>query len=102
MTLSLNGGVPHFEARSGGVYSARPDGTRSLADGLDHTLAIAVTDDGTAVYADGVKIASTASPSLFEQTPMFNGMWAGRNVDNGGPQWLYGGRIERISVHRAG
>ncbi|MFE3556198.1 exo-alpha-sialidase [Streptomyces sp. NPDC059193] len=101
VTLSLNGGVPHFEARSGGVYSARLDGTRSLADGLDHTLAVAVTDSGTALYADGVKIASTANPSLFGQTPKLSGMWAGRNVDNGGPQWLYGGRIERISVHRA-
>ncbi|MFE0651979.1 exo-alpha-sialidase [Streptomyces sp. NPDC059534] len=102
VTLSLNSGVPHFEARSGGVYSARLDGTQSLADGLDHTLAVSVTDSGTALYADGVRIASTPTPSLFGQTPALNGMWAGRNVDSGGPQWLYGGRIERISVHSAG
>ncbi|WP_406064733.1 exo-alpha-sialidase [Streptomyces sp. NBC_01077] len=102
VTLSLNGGVPHFEARAGGVYSARLDGTRSLADGLDHTLAVAVTDAGTALYADGVRIASTTTPSLLGQTPGLNGMWAGRNVDNGGPQWLYDGRIDRITVHRAG
>ncbi|MFF2777446.1 exo-alpha-sialidase [Streptomyces sp. NPDC058052] len=101
VTLSLNGGVPHFEARAGGVYSARLDGTRSLADGLDHTLAVAVTDAGTTLYADGVRIASTTTPSLFGQTQGLNGMWAGRNVDSGGPQWLYGGRIERITVHRA-
>ncbi|WP_318211051.1 MULTISPECIES: exo-alpha-sialidase [unclassified Streptomyces] len=101
VTLSLNSGVPHFEARVGGVYSARLDGTRSLADGLDHTLAVAVTDSGTTLYADGVRIASTTTPSLFGQTPGLNGLWAGRNVDNGGPQWLYNGRIERITVHRA-
>ncbi|MFD4371137.1 exo-alpha-sialidase [Streptomyces sp. NPDC058486] len=101
VTLSLNGGVPHFEARSGGVFSTKLDGTKSLADGRDHTLAVAVTDSGTALYADGVRIASTESPSLFGQTAGLNGLWAGRNVDNGGPQWLYNGHIDRITVHRA-
>ncbi|MEV7568751.1 exo-alpha-sialidase [Streptomyces tanashiensis] len=101
VTLSLNSGVPHFEARVDGVYSARLDGTTSLADGRDHTLAVAVTDLGTALYADGVRIASTATPSLFGQTPGLSGMWAGRNVDDSGPQWHFAGRIERITVHRA-
>ncbi|MGW6414605.1 exo-alpha-sialidase [Streptomyces sp. NPDC055055] len=98
VTLSLNSGVPHYEARVNGVYSARLDGTRSLADGIEHTLAVAVTDSGTALYADGVRIASTATPSLFGQTPGLVGLWAGRNVDSGGAQWLYGGRIERLTV----
>ncbi|MFD4176196.1 exo-alpha-sialidase [Streptomyces anulatus] len=101
VTLSLNGGVPHFEARSGGGFSAKLDGTKSLADGRDHTLAVAVTDAGTALYADGVRIAATETPSLFGQTPGLTGLWAGRNVDNGGPQWLYNGHIDRITVHRA-
>ncbi|MFE5792824.1 exo-alpha-sialidase [Streptomyces sp. NPDC056503] len=102
VTLSLNSGVPYFEARVDGVYSARLDGTTSLADGRDHTLAVAVTDTGTALYADGVRIASTTTPSLFGRTPGLTGMWAGRNVDDGGPQWHFAGRIDRITVHRAG
>lgn len=102
VTLSLNGGVPHFEARADGIYSARLDGTKSLADGRDHTLAVAVTDAGTALYADGVRIASTTTPSLFGRTPGLNGLWAGRNVDSGGPHWHFAGRIDRITVHRAG
>lgn len=102
VTLSLNGGVPHYEARAGGAYSAKLDGTASLADGRDHTLAVAVTDSGTAMYADGVRIASTATPSLFARAPGLTGLWAGRNVDDGGPQWHFAGHIERISVRRAG
>jgi len=101
VTLSLNSGVPHFEARVDGVYSARLDGTASLADGRDHTLAVAVTDTGTAMYADGVRIASTTTPSLFGQTTGLTGMWAGRNVDDGGPQWHFAGHLDRITVHRA-
>ncbi|MFB6836121.1 exo-alpha-sialidase [Streptomyces sp. NPDC056361] len=102
VTLSLNSGVPHFEARAGGVYSAKLDGTKSLADGRDHTLAVAVTDTGTVLYADGVRIASTTTPSLFGQTPDLDGLWAGRNVDNGGAQWHFAGRIDQISIHRTG
>ncbi|MFC7794119.1 exo-alpha-sialidase [Streptomyces cinereoruber] len=102
VTLSLNSGVPHFEARVNNAYSARLDGARSLADGLDHALTVAVTDTGTVMYADGVRIASTTTPSLFGQTPGLNGMWAGRNVDDGGPQWYFTGRINRVTVHRAG
>ncbi|MFE3379931.1 exo-alpha-sialidase [Streptomyces anulatus] len=101
VTLSLNSGVPHFEARAGGVYSAKLDGTKSLADGRDHTLAVAVTDAGTVMYADGVRIASTTAPSLFGQTSGLTGLWAGRNVDNGGAQWHFAGHIEQVSVHRA-
>ncbi|MFK3732262.1 exo-alpha-sialidase [Streptomyces sp. NPDC088090] len=102
VTLSLNGGVPHFEARVANAYSARLDGAKSLADGLDHTLTVAVTDTGTVMYADGVRIASTATPTLFGQTTGLDGMWAGRNVDDGGPQWHFAGRIDRVTVHRAG
>ncbi|MFC8177092.1 exo-alpha-sialidase [Streptomyces sp. NPDC057325] len=101
VTLSLNSGVPHFEARTNNTYSARLDGVEPLADGLDHTLTIAVTDTGTAMYADGVRIASTTTSSLFGQTSSLNGMWAGRNVDDGGPQWYFAGHINRVTVHRA-
>lgn len=101
VTLSLNSGVPHFESRQDGRYLALLNGTASLADGQDHVLAVSVTASGTTLYADGAPIASTTGVGLFGQLSGLDGMWVGRNVDDGGPQWLYAGHVDRVAVYGA-
>lgn len=100
VTLSLNGGVPCFEARKDGGYLARLTAPRSVADGRDAVVAVVAGEAGTALYVDGVRVASSASAGFFGQVSGLTGMWAGRNVDDAGPQWHYAGRISRIAVHR--
>ncbi|MFE3450777.1 LamG-like jellyroll fold domain-containing protein [Nonomuraea sp. NPDC059194] len=98
-TLSLNSGVPHFESRQDGRYLALLNGTVSLTDGKDHVLAVSVTSTGTTLYADGAPIATTTGVGLLGQLSGLNGMWLGRNVDNGGPQWIYAGHLDRVAVY---
>lgn len=99
VTLSLNRGVPHFEVREGGAYRARLDGTLPVADGEEHTVSVAVTEKGTALYVDGARVAGTASPAFFGHVSGLDGLWAGRNVDDGGAQWHYAGHLARVAVH---
>jgi sialidase-1 len=55
----------------------------------------------TTLYADGAPIASITGAGLFGQLSGLDGMWVSRNVDDGGPQRLYAGHVDRVAVYGA-
>ncbi len=99
ITVSLNNGSLYFEARTNGAYTAQVTVPGKYNDGATHTVALTAGAGGTVLYADGYRIASSATAAFFSSVSGLNGMWIGRNVDNGGGQWYFGGTIDWVRVY---
>ncbi|MDR7303544.1 exo-alpha-sialidase [Haloactinomyces albus] len=99
VTLALNSGVPYYESRQDGSYAARVSATESVADGGEHTVALVSDAGGTRIYVNGTRVASSSDQAFFGHVGGLDGLWAGRNVDNAGPQWHFGGHIDRIRIY---
>ncbi|EIE98909.1 exo-alpha-sialidase [Saccharomonospora glauca] len=101
LTVSLNSGVPYFEVRQDSRYLVRTQGSTSIADGDRHTVVVFTDATGTRVHVDGVRAASSEDSGFFGHLTGLDGLWVGRNVDDAGPQWHFGGHIERVRVYGA-
>lgn len=111
LTLSVNGGSLHFEVRQNNTTTANfatnltypttddPSSAATYNDGRWHTVAVTVGGDGTRIYADGYQVHAGTSTAFFSAVSGLNGMWVGRNVDNGGGQWYYNGTIASTRVY---
>lgn len=101
ISFTMNNGTVYFENRENGVYSTQLNAAGSYNDGYWHTAVLTVSASGTKIYIDGYEKASSASTSFFNNVNDINGMWVGRNVDNGGGQWYYSGNLEYVNVYNA-
>ncbi|MET7282109.1 exo-alpha-sialidase [Kribbella sp. NPDC005582] len=109
LTLSLNANTLHFEIRENtGTaaayrtnlnYPTVNDPVGSYNDGRWHTVAVTVGADGTRVFADGHQVYAGTSTAFFDDVTELDGLWVGRNVDNGGGQWYYNGTIDSVRVY---
>ncbi|MFS0839755.1 exo-alpha-sialidase [Paenibacillus sp. 1P03SA] len=101
MSLTMNGGTLYFENRENGVYATRLSAPASSVsnDGNWHTVVLTAGSGGTAMYIDGALSASDSSASFFPNVKTPDGMWIGRNADDGGGQWYYAGDIAFVQVY---
>jgi hypothetical protein len=69
-----------------------------LTDGQWHHAALSVgTGNQAVLYIDGEAVANDAEP-FFGALTGADQLAMGRNVDSGGPQWLYSGRLDEMRV----
>lgn len=111
LTLSLNNAALHFEVRDNSgsgtsfatnlTYPTVDDPAGSYNDGRWHTVAVTVGPDGTRIFADGHQVYAGTSTAFFDDVTGLDGMWVGRNVDSGGPQWYFNGTIDFVRVYSA-
>lgn len=99
ITVSLNNGALYFEDRSNGTYSTQLTAPGRFNDGATHTVVVSAGSGGTTIYADGYRVAGSTSTAFFSAVSGLNGMWVGRNVDNGGGQWYFAGTINWVNVY---
>ncbi|MFF2051170.1 exo-alpha-sialidase [Leifsonia sp. NPDC058194] len=99
ITVSLNNGALYFEARTNGTYSTQLTAPGRFNDGATHTVVLAAGPAGTTIYADGYRLAASTSTAFFSSVSGLNGMWIGRNADNGGGQWYFGGTINWVRAY---
>ncbi|WP_068773558.1 exo-alpha-sialidase [Paenibacillus sp. FJAT-26967] len=101
MSLTINGGSLYFENRENGVYATKLNAPASsvINDGNWHTVVLTVGSGGTAMYIDGALSVTDASTSFFPNVKTPDGMWIGRNGDNGGGQWYYAGDIALVQLY---
>ncbi|TYP74810.1 sialidase family protein [Paenibacillus methanolicus] len=99
LSLTMNGGTVYFENRENGAYATQLSASGSFNDGLWHTAVLSVDGSGTRIYVDGLLKGSTASTAFFTNVTSLNGMWVGRNADNGGGQWYYAGELAYVDVY---
>ncbi|QJC53520.1 hypothetical protein HGI30_19570 [Paenibacillus albicereus] len=98
-SLTLNGGTVYAENRENGTYATQISASGSWNDNAWHTAVLNVDASGTKLYVDGSLRGSSASTAFFSSVTGLDGLWAGRNVDNGGGQWFYAGDIAELSVY---
>lgn len=99
ISLTVNNGTVYFENRENNVYATQLSGQGSFNDGNWHTAVITVDGSGTKMYVDGALNASSPSAKFFANVTGINGMWVGRNADNGGGQWYFSGDISFVNVY---
>lgn len=99
ISLTMNNGTVYFENRENGVYQTQMSATGTYNDGNWHTVVLIVDSSGTKIYIDNTLNLSNSSTAFFNNVISLNGMWVGRNVDNGGGQWYYSGDIAFIKVY---
>lgn len=100
-TLSVNNGALYFESRENGAYATQLTAAGSYNDGAWHTVAVTVGPTGTIIYADGHRIGFASGTGFVSNVTGLDGMWIGRNVDNGGGQWFFNGTIEWVKIYSA-
>ncbi|MEC0371314.1 sialidase family protein [Paenibacillus chibensis] len=102
ISFTMNNGTVYFENRENGTYATRLSATGTYNDGNWHTAVLTVNSSGTKIYVDGMVKGTEASTAFFTNVTNLNGLWVGKNVDNGGSQWFYGGEMDYLKVyHRA-
>ncbi|WP_315792822.1 LamG-like jellyroll fold domain-containing protein [Paenibacillus sp. BIC5C1] len=99
LSLTLNGGNVYYENRENGVYATQITTSGKVNDGVWHTAMLTVNGKGTNIYIDGSLRGNSTSTAFFTQVTSLNGMWIGRNVDNGGGQWYFNGEIDYVKVY---
>lgn len=101
ITLSVNNGALYFESRQDGAYATRLTAAGTYNDGAWHTVAVTVGPTGTIIYADGYRIGFASGTGFVSNVTGLDGMWIGRNVDNGGGQWYFDGTIDWVKIYSA-
>ncbi|WP_211746046.1 LamG-like jellyroll fold domain-containing protein [Paenibacillus sp. Marseille-Q4541] len=99
LSLTLNGGNVYFENRENGVYATQITASGKYNDGAWHTAVLTVNSRGTNIYIDGSLRGNSTGSAFFSQVTSLNGMWIGRNVDNGGGQWYFNGEMDYVKVY---
>lgn len=111
LTLSVNNAGLHFEVRENAraattfatnlTYPNINDPAGTYNDGRDHTVAVSVGSTGTQIFADGHQVFAGTSTAFFDDVTGLDGLWVGRNIDNAGAQWFYGGTIASVRVYHS-
>ncbi len=69
------------------------------ADNNWHHVAVTVDINGQVVlYIDGQADQSGTEVGFFDAVSNLDGMWLGKNVDSGGNQWIFKGRMSQVAV----
>lgn len=108
LTLAINSGRLHVEARESGAYTANrtyilnytsPSGTL-YNDGMWHKIAVSVDGTSTVIYVDGQKIGETTGFNFASVIPSLNTFLIGANRDfKAAPEWFYKGDLEKVDIY---
>lgn len=98
ITLSVNGSDLYFENRENGSYASSLKAAGYYNDGNWHTAVLTVDAAGTKLYVDGILMATHSSKAFFSNVSDMDGLYIGRNADNGGGQWYFNGDIENVKI----
>lgn len=103
MTLSLNNGALHFENRENGTYSTNFTTTNTnYNDGATHVVALNVSNSGTTLFVDGVKVYTGTQTAFASSILTPDAMNIGRNLDKDAGtagQWYFIGNISYVQVY---
>ncbi|MWV42468.1 hypothetical protein GRF59_02380 [Paenibacillus sp. HJL G12] len=99
LSFTMNNGTVYFENRENGVYATQISASGAYNDGSWHTAVLTVNSSGTKMYVDGSIKGTSDSTAFMLNVTNLNGMWVGKNVDNGGSQWFYGGEMDYVKVY---
>ncbi|GAB6989701.1 sialidase family protein [Paenibacillus pini] len=99
ISFTMNNGTVYFENRENNVYATKLSATGTYNDGKWHTAVLTVNNTGSKIFVDGFEKGKATSTAFFNNVTNLNGMWIGKNVDNGGGQWYYAGDLNNIQVY---
>ncbi|EGT3615420.1 hypothetical protein FHH43_04110 [Clostridium perfringens] len=101
VTLAINNGSIHFSVRENGAFRSNITTSKGgYNDGMWHTVAVDVGDDGTKIYVDGELIHSESNKGFFNTISEANSFNVGRNLDNKeSGEWFYYGDISYIDIY---
>lgn len=106
VTLSLNKGNLHVEARDAGAYASTltwpvtSDRPGEFDDSRWHTVTWIVGEEGTALFVDGTPVHwGTSTAFLSHLGTSATSALIGGNRDSSGQEWTFVGEIADITVH---
>lgn len=96
--LYIEGGLLHYDVRGDLQSLSIMDSVTAVVDDVWHHVAVVVEPNADAIlYLDGTEEARLAQ-GFFRHVFHLDTMGIGRNVDSGGAQWLYSGKIDDLAI----
>lgn len=96
--LMIEGGVARYDVRGDLNSHELIDGITPVNDGLWHHLAVVVQGNGIAIlYVDGNE-EGRLQQGFFRNIFHIDTMSIGRNVDSGGAQWHFPGKLDDLAI----
>lgn len=101
VTLAINNGSIHFSARENGTFKSNITTSKGgYNDGMWHTVAVDVGDNGTSIYVDGERIHSESNKGFFNTLSEADSFNIGRNLDNKEiGEWFFYGDISYVDIY---
>lgn len=108
LTIAVNGGKLHVEARESKSYTSNgtyilnytsPNG-KLYNDGQWHKVAVSVDEVSTVIYVDGEKLTTATGFNFASAIPGLNTFLIGANRDfKASPEWYYKGDLSQVGVY---
>ena len=86
-----------YQVRGDSGSQSNLQSAAGVADDRWHHAAVTVSGGTARLYLDGVQVASGARP-FFSAVNNIDSMSIARNVDSGGAQWYFPGRIDEVGI----
>lgn len=99
VVLSINGGKPYFEVRTGGtghVIRLAPNVT--VTNGQRYVLAAVVNAAGAKLYLNGAEIATTTTSALMSSVQGLDAMSVGSIFTSRTDPWIFNGTLHSVHV----